>query len=247
MAAFGGRRSLWPMLAALSGLVAGLLHVLAGPDHLAAVAPLAVKSHRRAWFAGVRWGIGHSAGVVAIGILAILFRSAIPLAGVSSMSERLVGVLLITMGFWMVRQALRVEVHAHEHLHDGSRHGHVHFHGPGHSHVVGGAGDEVDPHGAGHGHGHAALGIGVLHGLAGSSHFLGVLPSLGFTRLADSIAYLLAFGVGTVLAMAGFSALLGRLAERWAGRARRGYRGLLWACSAVAFGVGGWWLIAGGA
>jgi len=226
-------------------LVAGLLHVLAGPDHLAAVAPLAVRGHRRAWFAGVRWGIGHSAGVVLIGVLAIMFRSAIPVAGVSSLSERLVGVLLIAMGFWTVRQALRVEVHEHEHSHDGSRHGHVHFHGPGHSHPMTDGPAAVDPHG--HGHGHAALGIGILHGLAGSSHFLGVLPSLGFTRLADSIAYLAAFGVGTVLAMAGFSALLGRLAERWAGRARRGYRGLLWACSAVAFGVGGWWLLAGGA
>jgi ABC-type nickel/cobalt efflux system permease component RcnA len=233
------------MLAALSGLVAGLLHVLAGPDHLAAVAPLAVRGHRRAWFAGVRWGIGHSAGVVLIGVLAIMFRSAIPVAGVSSLSERLVGVLLIAMGFWTVRQALRVEVHEHEHSHDGSRHGHVHFHGPGHSHPMADGPAAVDAHG--HGHGHAALGIGILHGLAGSSHFLGVLPSLGFTRLADSIAYLAAFGVGTVLAMAGFSALLGRLAERWAGRARRGYRGLLWACSAVAFGVGGWWLLAGGA
>jgi len=245
MAACGRLRSLGCMLAALSGLVAGLLHVLAGPDHLAAVAPLAVRGHRRAWFAGVRWGIGHSAGVVLIGVLAIMFRSAIPVAGVSSLSERLVGVLLIAMGFWTVRQALRVEVHEHEHSHDGSRHGHVHFHGPGHSHPMADGPAAVDAHG--HGHGHAALGIGILHGLAGSSHFLGVLPSLGFTRLADSIAYLAAFGVGTVLAMAGFSALLGRLAERWAGRARRGYRGLLWACSAVAFGVGGWWLLAGGA
>jgi ABC-type nickel/cobalt efflux system permease component RcnA len=245
MAACGRLRSLGRMLAALSGLVAGLLHVLAGPDHLAAVAPLAVRGHRRAWFAGVRWGIGHSAGVVLIGVLAIMFRSAIPVAGVSSLSERLVGVLLIAMGFWTVRQALRVEVHEHEHSHDGSRHGHVHFHGPGHSHPMADGPAAVDAHG--HGHGHAALGIGILHGLAGSSHFLGVLPSLGFTRLADSIAYLAAFGVGTVLAMAGFSALLGRLAERWAGRARRGYRGLLWACSAVAFGVGGWWLLAGGA
>ena len=245
MAACGRLRSLGPMLAALSGLVAGLLHVLAGPDHLAAVAPLAVRGHRRAWFAGVRWGIGHSAGVVLIGVLAIMFRSAIPVAGVSSLSERLVGVLLIAMGFWTVRQALRVEVHEHEHSHDGSRHGHVHVHGPGHSHPMADGPAAVDAHG--HGHGHAALGIGILHGLAGSSHFLGVLPSLGFTRLADSIAYLAAFGVGTVLAMAGFSALLGRLAERWAGRARRGYRGLLWACSAVAFGVGGWWLLAGGA
>ena len=118
--AVGGRiRSLATMLAVLSGLVAGFLHVLAGPDHLAAVAPLAVRSHRRAWMSGVRWGLGHSAGVLLIGLLAILFKSVLPIGQVSSVSERLVGVLLIAMGIWTVRQALHVEVHAHEHAHDG--------------------------------------------------------------------------------------------------------------------------------
>ena len=199
------------MLAVLTGLVAGFLHVLAGPDHLAAVAPLAVRSHRRAWMSGVRWGLGHSAGVLLIGVLAILFKSVLPIGQVSSVSERLVGVLLIAMGIWTVRQALRVEVHAHEHVHDGSSHGHVHFHGPGHAHPVSEAASSPE-----HGHGHAAVGIGILHGLAGSSHFLGVLPSLGFAHVGQAVAYLAAFGIGTVLAMAGFSALLGEVASRWA-------------------------------
>jgi cytochrome c biogenesis protein CcdA len=230
------------MLAVLTGLVAGFLHVLAGPDHLAAVAPLAVRGHRRAWMSGVRWGLGHSAGVLLIGVLAILFKSALPVGQVSSVSERLVGVLLIAMGIWTLRQALRVEVHAHEHAHDGSRHGHVHFHGPGHSHPVQEASASPE-----HGHGHAALGIGILHGLAGSSHFLGVLPSLGFHRVSESVAYLAAFGIGTVVAMAGFSALLGEVAARWVSKTRRWYRGLLWACSVTAFAVGAWWLVTAGA
>ena len=241
--AVGGRiRSLAPMLVVLSGLVAGFLHVLAGPDHLAAVAPLAVRSHRRAWLSGVRWGLGHSAGVMLIGVLAILFKSVLPIGQVSSVSERLVGVLLIAMGLWTVRQALRVEVHAHEHAHDGSRHGHVHFHGPSHAHPVSEAAPSPE-----HGHGHAAVGIGILHGLAGSSHFLGVLPSLGFAHVGQAVAYLASFGLGTVLAMAGFSALLGEVAGRWALHTRHWYRGLLWACSAVAFAVGGWWLVTAGA
>lgn len=230
------------MLAVLSGLVAGFLHVLAGPDHLAAVAPLAVRSHRKAWVSGLRWGLGHSAGVLVIGVLAIVFKSVLPVGQVSSVSERLVGVLLIAMGIWTVRQALRVEVHAHEHAHDGSRHGHVHFHGPGHAHPAPEGVAAVD-----HRHGHAAVGIGILHGLAGSSHFLGVLPSLGFSQAEHAVAYLAAFGLGTVLAMVGFSALLGEVASRWALHTRHWYRGLLLACSAVAFAVGGWWLVVGGA
>lgn len=227
------------MLALISGLVAGFLHVLAGPDHLAAVAPLAVRSHRRAWIAGLRWGVGHSAGVLLIGVLAMALRAALPVEVISSVSERLVGVLLIAIGVWSVRQAVQVEVHSHEHSHDGSRHGHVHLHGPTHRH----ASSVTD---GGHAHGHAAFGIGTLHGLAGSSHFLGVLPSLAFPEKWQSAAYLIAFGGGTILAMAGFSSLIGAVAARWASETRKVYRGLMWACSMAAFGIGGWWLFAGG-
>ena len=51
------------------------------------------------------------------------------------------------------------------------------------------------------GHAHAAFCMGILHGIAGSSHFLGVLPALALPttrRCRDGIA---AFGVGTVIAM----------------------------------------------
>lgn len=221
------------MLAVLTGFIAGLLHVLSGPDHLAAVAPLAVRGHQRSWIAGVRWGLGHSAGVLLIGLLAVAFREVLPLAKISEISERLVGVLLIAIGLWSLREALRVEVHSHEHSHDGVSHGHLHFH----------KGEEgVGPHL----HGHAALGIGTLHGLAGSSHFLGVLPSLTFAQRWESVAYLIAFGIGTVLGMAGFSALLGAMAIRWTRGARTFYRGLLFTCAAAAFTLGCYWLISGG-
>ena len=51
--------------------------------------------------------------------------------------------------------------------------------------------------------------MGTLHGLAGSSHLFGVLPTLAFTSRADGLWYLAAFGVGAVLAMTGFAAVLG--------------------------------------
>jgi ABC-type nickel/cobalt efflux system permease component RcnA len=223
------------MLALLTGLAAGFLHVLSGPDHLAAVAPLAVRGHRRAWVAGLRWGLGHSAGVALVGLLALGLREVFPIEAVSAWSERLVGVLLIGIGLWSVRKALQVQIHAHEHAHDGSAHQHVHFHVPDHGH-------EHDA--APHVHTHAAFGIGTLHGLAGSSHFLGVLPSLALPTTAQRISYLLAFAVGTVAAMAGFSSVLGLLSARWGGNNyRQAYRGLLFACAAAAFAVGGWWIV----
>ena len=46
------------IVTALSGLIAGMVHVLAGPDHLAAVAPLAAGSGAGRWRAGFTWGGG---------------------------------------------------------------------------------------------------------------------------------------------------------------------------------------------
>jgi cytochrome c biogenesis protein CcdA len=225
------------MLAVVTGLAAGFLHVLSGPDHLAAVAPLAVRGHRRAWLEGVRWGLGHSAGVALVGLLALGLREVLPLQAISAWSERLVGVLLIGIGLWSVRLAFRVKIHAHPHQHDGSAHEHFHFHSPEHGHVSAAA-----PHA----HTHAAVGIGTLHGLAGSSHFLGVLPSLALPSMVQSIAYLLAFAAGTVLAMAGFSAVLGFAATAFGAASRSVYRGLMMTCGVAALILGGWWLKNGG-
>lgn len=221
------------MLVLLTGLAAGFLHVLSGPDHLAAVAPLAVRGHRRAWVAGVRWGLGHSAGVALVGVLALALREVLPLGAISSWSERLVGVLLIGIGVWSVRKALQVEIHAHAHAHDGSQHEHVHLHSPGHAH-----GPEAAPHV----HAHAAFGIGTLHGLAGSSHFLGVLPALALPTLTERVSYLTAFAIGTVAAMGTFSSVLGLVSARLGLNHRRAYRGLMFACAGAAFSVGSWWI-----
>jgi hypothetical protein len=44
--------------------------VFSGPDHLSAIAPIACVEQRRVWIVGLRWGLGHSLGVVIIGLLA---------------------------------------------------------------------------------------------------------------------------------------------------------------------------------
>lgn len=88
---------------ALAGFAAGSLHVLAGPDHLAAVAPLACPTDEpapRAWRTGLRWGVGHSLGVAAVGLAALLLRDLLPLEALSHWSERAVGVVLVGIGTW---------------------------------------------------------------------------------------------------------------------------------------------------
>jgi sulfite exporter TauE/SafE len=179
----------------------------------------------------MRWGIGHSAGVGIIGLLSLWLRDLIPRELVSAWGERLVGVMLIGIGYWALRKALRI--HAHEHEHDGDRHVHLHAH----THNI--------PHEqpAAHVHTHAALGIGILHGLAGSSHFVGVLTALAFPTNAQAVAYLIAFGLGTILSMATFSWLMGMLSSRWAGGSAKIYRGLMTTCAVSAMAVGCFWLV----
>jgi len=91
---------------------------------------------------------------------------------------------------------------------------------------------------------HAAFGIGILHGLAGSSHFLGVLPILAFPNRPQAIAYLVTFGAGTIVSMAACSWIMGVVATRWAARSAKVYRGLMSCCGLTAMGVGCFWLVA---
>lgn len=221
------------MIAILSGLLAGAGHVWAGPDHLAAIAPIAVRHPRRAWVPGFRWGLGHSGGVIIIGLLSLMLRELIPVDLLSSWGERLVGVMLIGIGLWGLRHALRNTVHTHEHEHGGARHVHIHVHNSKSSH-------DATP---AHQHRHAALGIGILHGLAGSSHLLGILPMLAFPTQLQAITYLGAFALGTIASMAAFSWLLGLTARRANRLGIRLYRGLMGGCAAAAIIVGCAWLV----
>lgn len=224
------------MIAALTGFVAGLIHVLSGPDHLAAVAPLAVEGKRRAWATGFRWGLGHASGVVLVGVLSLLLRDVLPVDLISSWSERLVGVVLIGIGLWGFRQAFYQHLHTHEHSHGGQPHRHAHLHGPETAHP------ETAP--ATHTHTHAAFAVGTLHGLAGSSHFLGVLPALALPTTTAAAAYLGAYGAGTIFAMVTFSSVIGLVAARFSGGRNRAYRSLMCASSLAAVLMGGFWLMA---
>src|SRR5687768_5046354 len=104
------------MLTVLTGAVAGFFHVLSGPDHLAAVAPLAAADRERGWVAGWTWGIGHAAGVVAVALLAVLLRDALPpIETLSAVSERIVGAALIAVGLWALGRSTRLRHAAHVH------------------------------------------------------------------------------------------------------------------------------------
>jgi ABC-type nickel/cobalt efflux system permease component RcnA len=221
------------MFIVLTGIIAGIIHVWTGPDHLTAIAPLAVRRPQRAWIPGVRWGFGHSAGVAVVGLLSLWLRELIPVDWLSSWGERLVGVMLFGIGLWALRRAFKNKLHAHEHVHDGEQHVHIHSHHHGHA----------PEKAATHRHSHAAFGIGTLHGLAGSSHFLGVLPALALPTTWQAAVYLCAFGSGTILAMALFSWGVGKLALRLEDRGQIFYRRLMAGSGVAALAVGVFWMV----
>lgn len=227
------------LLVALTGLVAGAVHVLIGPDHLAAVAPFTVTRKIRPWMVGLWWGIGHSSGVWTLGIVVFLLRSVLPIDLLSQWSERLVGVVLIAIGIWGIRKALNSRVHYHAHEHDGTGHAHFHVHNAHESH-------QHDTASA-HAHAHAPLGIGLLHGLAGTSHILGVLPALALPTRAGAISYVTGFGLGAIFAMMCFSWVLGKLVRRllrWSGDAFKWVQ-ITFASTAVCVGIS-WLLLTAG-
>jgi hypothetical protein len=213
------------MLIALSGLVAGAFHVLSGPDHLAAVAPLAASDRARSVRAGWTWGVGHAAGVMAVAALAVLLRDALPPIGdISAWGERLVGGALIALGLWSLSRAARLR--RTPHTHGTTRHEHLHVQrGPRWMLRLG--------------HGHASFAVGVLHGVAGSSHFFGVLPALALPTAAASFSYIAAFGAGTVAAMVVFAAAVGRVSTHGT---RLSHPGLMAGTGVAAIAVGCVWI-----
>lgn len=224
-----------PVLTALAGLAAGTVHVLSGPDHLAAVAPLAADSGRAQWRTGLAWGLGHTTGVLLVGIGALLLRDLLPLDAVASWSERIVGAALVAVGLWGLRRAFAMRVHVHAHTHDGVAHAHVHVHAS----AAGGSEAHVT---AGHDHTHASFAFGVLHGVAGSAHIFGILPALALPTPSASLTYLVAYGAGTIAAMTAFSSIVGLVGARARHGGARAIKGLLYACSSAAVIVGGVWL-----
>jgi len=220
------------LLIVVTGALAGLFHVLAGPDHLAAVAPLAVDGRRRGWIAGWTWGVGHASGVVVIALLAVLLRDALPpIEAISGWSERIVGAALIVVGIWALRRSMHLAPAPH--VHGPMQHDHLHVQaGPGWIRRLG--------------HAHASFCLGVLHGVAGSSHFFGVIPALALPTRAAAITYIAAFGAGTVAAMTIFAAIVSYAAGRTP-RHHSAHRFLLTAAALLAIVVGGIWLMPPGA
>ena len=219
------------LLVVTTGLIAGALHVLAGPDHLAAIAPIAIKSRAKGASVGASWGWGHGLGVCCLSGIGMLFRDQINIDLISGWSEVLVGFLLIGIGAWSIQQAMKIVIHTHEHHHDGdNEHEHHHLH-------LSSAHAEQD-HSK---HSHSALGVGFLHGMAGTGHLLGVLPALALPT-ESAVVYVLAYLCSAVLSMSLVGGLLGLVLQQ--GKELL-FRNMMMGSGTSAIVIGIYWIGAG--
>jgi ABC-type nickel/cobalt efflux system permease component RcnA len=204
------------LLPLATALVAGFAHALE-PDHMAAVTTFVSRRPRplEALGFGIRWGLGHSAAIVAVGVALVLLGVRIP-EGVARGLEFGGGGLLTALGLWLLWSILHGRAHAL------AERGHPHAHGAHHHHDRGGS-----------------LWVGVAHGLAGTAPLIALLPVALAASPWTAGAYLLFFGVGTTLAMGIYALVAGALFHH-AGRRFPGLAGALRAATAlgsVALGI----------
>jgi ABC-type nickel/cobalt efflux system permease component RcnA len=193
------------------GVVFGLKHATE-VDHVVAVSAI-VSEHRsvfRSALVGGLWGVGHTASLLVVGVVVLVFRAAIP-APVTRWLEFGVALMIIALGVLAMVRLLRrrADVHLHKHTHDGQSHLHVHFHEVTTRHSHGHDQDQSSTHT----HAVATIGIkpvlvGTMHGLAGS----GALTLLVLTQIESvwlGLLYLGIFGLGSIVGMLLMSALIG--------------------------------------
>jgi hypothetical protein len=207
------------LLGLITGFFLGVRHCFE-PDHLTAVAHFAsaARSPRDGLRAGLLWGLGHGAAVLAIGLTLSSLGS--PLAAPTPWTERAVGGTLVALSVWRLRSLFR-KPHVHAHRHDG---GVVHVH--------------PHAHGGAHLHAHAPTLTGVVHGTAGAA---GIALVLSLVRTPVSVALLaLSFGAGTLVAMGAAAWLAARLYSK---AAIAGWeRPAVILTAACGFGLGLFWI-----
>lgn len=229
-------------LTVLAAATLGFLHALE-VDHMIAVTAFVSTRPSASTAAGfgVRWGIGHSIAVLLAGGVLLITGVRWP-ERYDAIGEAAVGVMLVAIGFWAIRAARRLHLHpAREH----GGHAHLHVHGsphtPPHEHP------HPDHHAPQplHDHNHGSTGItlvGLLHGLAGTTGVVALVPVTLIPKTGLAVAYLVAFGAGTVIAMMLFAMVAAIAMRHAAERSLHVGRRAATVVGVVGVGVGLYWV-----
>jgi len=257
----------------LAGAMAGALHAVTGPDHLASLLPLAMgKPFNVSCRIGSRWGLGHGIGVSLMGFLVFALKGTFDVRVLSDYLEVVVGVTLVLIGLIGLRNAWQWD---RERRGKGKNAGDSVKDKDGDDGEDGGeCGDasRLDPEAAAGtvtlagdaavldlddsdldddsrmvhergkpplaqlgtseafwerlsdrlslvsletlGQGDALVYTGIFHGFSGTGHLLGVLPALTLPSWFMALVYLVAFCIGTTVAMSLFTGGVGDASVR---------------------------------
>ena len=210
-----------------TALLLGALHAF-DIDHLAAVTSFIARrpTPRAAFGFAIRWGLGHAATLLTVGLASVLFRFAIA-PSIERAAELAVGVMLVGVGLWVLAGLKRGRLLIERHIHDG--HAHTHLHRPEHPH-----------HEPAH---HSIFWVGALHGLAGSAALLVLIPVAMLSSVWTVIAYIVMFNIGVSAAMGLYALVLGGLLGRIAhSDAARWYPWLAGAAGSMTMMLGLTWI-----
>ena len=194
------------LLAALVlGILLGSKHSL-DPDHVVAVSTIVseYKNPLRSFWVGISWGLGHTTTLLVIGIGIIALRLTIP-ERMALLFEFAVGVMLVGLGIQVIYSFRKKKVHQHAHGHEEEAHHHFHSHSKSPEHVP----EHHNTHGIGKPFlRRKSYVIGLVHGVAGSAA-LALLVLASIESPIAGLAYILLFGLGSVLSMGIMTVIIG--------------------------------------
>lgn len=194
------------LLAALVlGILLGSKHSL-DPDHVVAVSTIVseYKNPLRSFWVGISWGLGHTTTLLIIGIVIIALRLTIP-ERMALLFEFAVGVMLVGLGIQVIYSFRKKKVHQHAHGHEEEAHHHFHSHSKSPEHVP----EHHNTHGIGKPFlRRKSYVIGLFHGVAGSAA-LTLLVLASIESPIAGLAYILLFGLGSVLSMGIMTVIIG--------------------------------------
>lgn len=182
-------------------------------------------------------GLGHGIGAALVGALAFCIRDALNVDVFSTYMEAAVGLSIMVIGLSGIAEA-REWSREHEA-------GPTEFNAKHDLDVIIDSASEAPeaqsvP---------STLLTGVLHGCTGTGHLLGVMPALAMPTWLCATAYLTSFGLGTMLAMSLFTAVVGEASAQMATRLNQRDlpAKLAMASSILALAMGTVWTLRAGA
>lgn len=205
-----------------------MLHAL-DADHIMAVSSLSMRSKvGKPWGLNkvlgfcFRWALGHGAVLVSLTLLLLLIGLKLPPI-IPLVAEKLIGILLILIGSWIIYSLCTRKLVLKLHTHNDVTHLHLTKDG--------------SPY-----HNHQPTLIGITHGIAGSAPILALIPATTQDLFYIAMLYVLLFSLGVMLSMMVFGLLLGRLQHWIIGLGQQLFKASQITVAALAIAFGGYWL-----